>query len=171
MDSVFLRERALHLVPFLLQFVCFGNWLRVLAAGCTNRDPRQMFYCRLGSTLVRYLPLSARLWHIHSHMSLCFDVGWQFVLRLVTVSEVVWAQRHLQGGSHPPQRLNIPQQTLQICLSCYVFSASHEREMSKTKMPAIASRGRGGLGWLFHLCAGPTGVFVKVFSLVREELR
>lgn len=29
----------------------------------------------------------------------------------------------------------------------------------------------GGLGWLFHLRAGPTGVFVKVFSLVREELR
>lgn len=49
------------------------------------------------------------------------------------------------GHSHPPQRLNIPRQTLQICLSCYVFSASHEREMSK-KTVAIAGR-REAKGW------------------------
>lgn len=56
------------------------------------------------------------------------------------MSEVVLAQRQLGGGhSHPPQRLNIPRQTLQICLSWYVFSASHEREMSK-KTVAIAGR-------------------------------
>lgn len=44
-------------------------------------------------------------------------------------------------------------------------------EKKKKTTPAIASRGRAGEGCLFHLWAGPTGVFVKVFSLVREELR
>lgn len=52
-------------------------------------------------------------------------------------------------------------------LSRFVYRATSFRKGDEQKNTGNSrAEGRGGV--LFHLCAGPTGVFVKVFRLVRE---
>lgn len=53
------------------------------------------------------------------------------------------------GGSWRRLRLNIPSPALQICLSHFVFSASHERETSE-KTPPIERGGKLG-GYSIYL--------------------
>lgn len=120
---------------------------------------------RTGSALLCHPPLCAGPWHGHSHISLSFDVRWQFVPRLVTVSEVVRAQRQLSGGGGTRTRRK--GLTFRGKLSRFVYRATSFRKGDEQKNTGNSrAEGRGGV--LFHLCAGPTGVFVKVFRLVRE---
>lgn len=165
----FLRERPItwHLVPpplFFLVAVCLH--LSVLGMSSESWQPvvqtrtlAKCFPAALGSRLLRYLPLSAWPWHIHSHMSprfwrglaVCPAIGHGVRGRPSTKTSGGVCGGGGGGGSHPPQRLNIPRQNspdlfIVLCFFLRLMKGRRAKNERKKKTAGDSERreGRGG---------------------------